>query len=344
MTDMQKAQVLHQVTRLFNMPEPALEALLQQIKDESIRSNFARISRGLTVEENYRHFSSAMPWVKNINGIDQQQEQAHKKEYQAPDYSLLVEDSKNGRFNVYVDVKSIKGAKESCEIPPKQKHALMNYARDHKVPLLLAIYWERLGYWTHNVVSHLSGKKGNKLTWQEAIKNDVSHIFGDYTFVVAMPFYRQTTFHSRESNGSARHEKYGYFTSVLVGNRLDRMTEYSVIESSAIDSMFRARETNCTKENDSFVVTEVFAERPMLVKISNWLVNFLSTWKFDPSEAVNEEKVIEVGRKLMVNLMQDLGYKPTYSIPASKNRDTDLLYQLAYEGTDVLRDYNASLK
>ncbi|WP_155633149.1 hypothetical protein [Burkholderia stagnalis] len=340
MTDMQRAQILHQMTRLFDMSEAEQRRYLDQIKDDSIKSNYARIKRGLTAEENYRHFCAAMPWVKNINGIDQQQDASHKLEYQAPDYSLLVEDSNKGRFNIFIDVKSVKGGKESCEIQPKQKHTLMNYARDYDAPLLLAIYWERLGYWTHNVIRQLGGKKSNKITWQDAIINDVSHVIGDYTFFVKGPFYRRTEFFLEPREGSARHAKYGHFSSIFVGTDLGQMEQYSAIESSAIDSMFKTREVECIKTDNGFVVTEIFAEGPMLVKLSNWLVNFIQVWGFEPGEKAGDENVLKTARIHMVNLMQDLGCKPTYSMPATKNKDTDRLYQLAYGGTSVWNEYN----
>jgi hypothetical protein len=284
----------------------------------------------------------AMAWVKNINGIDQQQAVEHKREYQSPDYSLLVEDSHRNRFNVLIDVKSVNGGKESCEIPIKQKHSLMNYARDHRAPILLAIYWDKLGCWTHNVISQLGGKKRNKITWQDALKNDLSHIFGDYTFFVTKPFYRRTFFTQKKDATYAEHSDYGYFSSILVGKSMDNLIEYSVIDSSLIDSSFIGRKLEVTHDGESTILTEIFAETPMLVRTSSVLVNFLKTWEMDPSTAISETKVIEMGRKLLVELMKDLGYKPTYSIPSEKNDGTDRIFKLAYENTTVWNDYTNS--
>lgn len=339
MTDMQRAQILHELGRLFDVSDSLTDALLVQIKDQNIKANYSRIARGLTVENNYRHFSSAMPWVKNINGLDQQQEAAHKVKYQAPDYSLLVENSQLEVFNVLIDVKSVNGGKETCEITPKQKHALMNYARDHRAPILLAIYWQRLGYWTHNVITHLGGKKHNKINWSDAIKNDLSHILGDYTFLINKPFYRRTTFSPNKMESGAGNEKHGYFDSIQVGNNLDRMKEYNVIYSSLIDSIFNARIIDKIKHEDSVTVTEVFAENPMLIKTSNVLVNYLNIWNVEPSEGISETKIIDIGRKCFVDLMQDLAHEPIYTIPTEKNAETDRVFKLAYDNTTVLRQY-----
>jgi hypothetical protein len=124
-------------------------------------------------------------------------------------------------------------------------------------------------------VSALAGI--NNKQRQDAFKNDVSHVLGDYTFVVAGPFYRRTIFVSEAQEGSASHAKYGYFSSVSVGTDLDQMLDYSLIESSAIDSMFITREVGCIKTDDGVIVTEVFAERPMLVKLTNWLAYSFKT-------------------------------------------------------------------
>lgn len=343
MTDIQKANLLHQVLQHFDVSEDQLKKWLAQIQDESVRENFQRFRDGLKVEDNYRHFASALPWVKNINAIDQQQEPVHKKEYQAPDYTLFVENSSKEVFTLLVDVKSVKGNKEVLEITPKQKHALMNYARDSKAPLVLAIYWEKINYWTHNVIRQLTGKKANKLSWQEAMKNDVSHVLGDATFMIEKPFYRRTRFYAGPTKEGGQHKKYGHYSTIEVGLDLKAMKEYSVFESSVIDCMFRAREVECVREDNSeLLVTEIFAETLMLPKITNWLVKLLQIWGIEPSEKPFDMKVTEMGRLCILNLMNDLGYTPFYAIPESKNAGTDELFRLAYHETSVWRSYENS--
>jgi hypothetical protein len=341
MRDMQKAQLLHHFGSAFQLSKEEIDRFLDQIADEEIKKNYPRIVRGLKEEDNYRHFFSALPWVKNVDAIDQYQDMAHKVNFQTPDYSILIEDSKKELFGIYVDVKSVKGAKESCEINPKTKHGLMNYSRNHDKPILLAIYWEKLGFWTHNCMKNLGGAKKNKISWQDALKNDVSHIFGDYTFVISSPFYRVTKFYKYALEEGAGNDKRGYFNSVDVGRKLNEMKQYSIIESAAIDAVFFAKEISRVQESDYVVVTEIFAETTMFIKTSSWLVQFLRIWDAEPSTSFGEVRMTEVARVRIVELMKDLNYNPSYLIPASKNSDTDIIFKLAYDNTTVWRDYNA---
>jgi len=111
---------------------------------------------------------------KNINGLDQEQEKQHEENYQVPDCSLLIENNNKENFPILVDVKSVNGDKQSCEIMGKRVKSLQNYARDNKQPLIIAIYWERFGYWTHNCLKNFENKKNHKIHIFEAM---IYHIF-----------------------------------------------------------------------------------------------------------------------------------------------------------------------
>ncbi|MEF9676519.1 hypothetical protein ABRQ00_04345 [Pectobacterium aroidearum] len=338
MSDMEKAQILHALKSNFNVDKAIVDELLGQIKDESIRLNFPRIQRGLTAEENYRAIFSAMPWIKNINGLHQEQEGHHKKDYQVPDYSLLVEDSGKINFPLLVDVKVVSGNKESCELMIKQLHSLRAYARDHNSQLLIAIYWERLGYWTHNCVRNFGGKKKNKINWAEAIANDVSHVLSDYSFVVEKDFYRRAFFSKNKAEGMVSHKKYGYFSEIFIGTDPKSLKPYDLVFSSAIDSIFRGEELEVKEVPGGVEMLERFSGM-RIVKVSNWLVNFLNLWGFDPATKFDERRVTTLGRIAMVELSHELDFKVTYLIPRDKNEDTEKLFKQAYDGTGVMRDY-----
>lgn len=71
---MEKAQVLHSLKQNFDVSEEMFQQLLSQIEDDKYKDNFERITKGLTVEDNYKMVFGSLPWVKNINGLDQNQE------------------------------------------------------------------------------------------------------------------------------------------------------------------------------------------------------------------------------------------------------------------------------
>ncbi|MDD1004969.1 hypothetical protein [Pseudomonas sp. TNT2022 ID642] len=342
MSDMERAQLLHSVAKNFNLTPEMLEELRRQIVDPEIKGNLARINSGLDVEDNYKAIFSALPWIKNINGIHQQQEEKHKAEYQAPDYTLLVEDSGKDRFSLFVEVKSVRGKKESCELMVKQKHTLNNYARDNGAPLLVAIYWERLGYWTHNCLENFGGKKKNKISWDVAIMNDMSHLLSDYTFMIKRPFYRKTVFSSTMEMGAAGHEKYGAYHSSFVGLTPAPLRKSDVMESSVIDAIFRGKEVSFHREGELSYLVEEFVSVPQVVKLSNWIVNFIGLWGAKTDDRAGPFSFTEVGRIMMVNLMHEVGVEPHYMLPPDKNKCTDRLIALAYQGTEVEFSYKHS--
>ncbi|MHB1694129.1 MAG: hypothetical protein ACYCUW_09680, partial [bacterium] len=214
--DMEKAQILHQLKENFIVNPVTFKELFSQINDTEIANNYKRITRGLKVEDNYELIYSAMPWVRNINGLKQNQEKRHKEEYQVPDYSILIEDSQKNAYPVLVDVKLVKGDKQSCEIMQKQVITLQKYADDNKSPLLIAIYWEKFGLWTHNCIKNFSVNKKYKISIGEAFKNDLSHILGYATYIIGASFYRKSIFKATNDESVARHEIYGKIKKVFL--------------------------------------------------------------------------------------------------------------------------------
>ena len=161
---------------------------------------------------------------KNINGLDQEQEKQHKENYQVPDCSLLIENNNKENFPILVDVKSVNGDKQSCEIMGKRVKSLQNYARDNKQPLIIAIYWEKFGYWTHNCLKNFENKKNHKI-----------HIF---EAMIYHKFYRRTKFEKTVNDNVARHEIYGEIKDTEISGDGKTYKNYSTFESAIVDSMF----------------------------------------------------------------------------------------------------------
>ncbi|WP_460384057.1 hypothetical protein [Pseudomonas amygdali] len=343
MSDMEKANILHQLKTAFDLPPDMLETLLQQISSKSIKDNFKRITTGLTIEDNYKHIYSSLPWIKNISGLHQAQAEKYKKDFQIPDYLLLVEDSQKGKFPLLIDVKYVKGDKTQCSIIPKQKHTLRQYAAAHQQPLLIAIYWERLGYWTHNCLSNFGGKKHNKIDWQTAIGNDLSHLLSDYTFNIDKPFYRRTIFPKPADHSDRtrpRHLKYGNVDSVFLGKDIAHLySEDEIFYSIVVDANFNSKIVSVDDHEDHVCMIEEFSTQPSMIKISQWLMNVAQLMEIEPSLAVHEMPALEMARIVTVDLMHKLEYSPIYILPNEKNACTDRLFELAYKDTTVMFEY-----
>ncbi|WP_459207793.1 hypothetical protein ACSMEV_07065 [Pseudomonas sp. MLB6B] len=346
MSDMEKANILHQLKTYFDVSPEVLDTLLDQISNKSVKDNFKRITSGLTIEDNYKHLYSSLPWIKNISGLHQAQAEKYKKKFQIPDYSLLIENSQKDTFPLLVDVKYVKGAAQNCTIIPKQKHTLREYAKAHRQPLLVAIYWEFIGYWTHTCLSHFGGKKNNKIDWQTAIRNDLSHMLSDYTFLINKPFYRKTVFPkpADHSDGNiARHEVYGKYDSVFIGRDVNSLfREDEPFYSMVIDANFNATSVSVEEQEDRICLTEEFSRQPSMIKISQWLLNFTQFMSIKQSMVVNDMHVLEMARTIIVDLMHRLGYSLNYNIPSAKNKCTDELFELAYKDTIVMYEYRRS--
>lgn len=338
MNEMEKAHILHKLKQGFDVSDEIFDTLLMQIKNAEYRDNFLRITKGLTIEDNYKLIIEALPWIKNVNGLDQNQTKEHKENYQVPDYSLLVENSDKKNFPILVDVKSVKD-KKICSLMPKQINTLKNYSRDHKQELLIAIYWEKFGIWTHNVLKNFSGKKKNKITFEDALKNDLSHILSDYIFFIDKVFYRKTKFIKDGESKFYNHLEYGKFDEVYIGTDLNNLKKYEIMESSILDSMFIMKEIELIEEGNIVYQTEIF-EGNSIVKLTTWLINFINLWKLKyHTKAYDDMSALKIARIFIVNLMHELGIQNIYLIPKDKNDSTLKIFELAYKDTYVMNNY-----
>lgn len=345
MNDMEKAQILYNLRENFQVDEEVFSKLFHQIENEDIKKNFTRIIKGLKTEDNYKLVFSSLPWIKNINAIHQEQEKKHKENYQTPDYMLLVENSKKENFPIFIDVKTVKESKQSCELMVKQIHTLKNYAKDNNAHFLVAIFWEKFGYWTHNALSSFGGKKKNKLSFEEAVKNDLSHILSDYVYLIDKPIYRKTVFNPQVKDSGCRHETHGEIANIYIGNSLDKLKECTIIESSIIDSAFDMVQVELIKDENEIIQIDKLKHQSMIIKTSKWVVNFVNIWHADLSERLesNQTLMTEIGRIHIVELMKDLQFKPIYLIPAIKNKEIESFFRKAYSESYVWDNYLASI-
>lgn len=339
MTEMEKVQRVIALKEAFTVSEELLNELLSQITDANLKQNFQRIARGLKVEDNYRLVYTAMPWVKNINGLKQEQEKDEKENYQVPDYLVTIEDSQKNTFPVLVDVKSVQ-EKQSCEIMSKQIRTLQNYAIANNLPLLIAIYWEKFEYWTHVSIKNFKHEtKKYKISIGEAISNDLSHIFGDLTYFIDKKFYRRTLFDKTGRKDIAYHKDFGEIKKVEIGIDKKNFKEFSIIESSVIDAMLDMNPIEQNQNGNNTVQLEELKQIPHFIKLSNWILRVLKITGVDCNYRVNGILVTDITRRFIIEFMKYLNIKTSYLIPKDKNEETELFFTKAYNNTKVLRDY-----
>ncbi len=339
MKDMEKIQRLIALKDAFPLNDDMIKSFFSQIKDEKIIANYDRIARGLKVEDYYKSVYSAMPWVKIITGLKQEQESCEKEKYQIPDYLVTIENSQLDTFPVLIDVKSVK-EKHSCEIMAKQVNNLQNYAAANKIPFLIAIFWEKYDYWTHVSIKNFEQKTHTfKISFENAFINDLSHIFGDLTYFLNKKIYRRTLFELNEKRDVARHEKYGEIKKIEFSTDNINYKEHTIIDSLIIDSMLDMKPIYTETKEKNTIEIEELKEIPHYIKLSNWILRTLKTIQQDCNYRINGELATVFSRKFIVEFMKCLGTNISYQIPKEKNNDTELFFKNAYKNTFVLNDY-----
>ena len=336
---MEKIQRIINLKDALSVSDELLNELLSQITDKNLIQNFQRIARGLKVEDNYRLVYTAMPWVKNINGLKQEQEKDEKEVYQVPDYLVTIVDSQQRTFPVLVEVKSVP-EKQTCEIMSKQIRTLMNYARDNNLPLLIAIYWGKFGYWTHVSIKNFKHEtKKYKINIGDAISNDLSHIFGDLIYFINKKFYRKSFFENTEKKDVAYHKEYGEMKKVEISKDKKSFKDFSIIESSIIDAMLDMKQIDKKQEGAITVQLEELKEIPHFIKLSNWILRVLKITGVDYNYRVNDVLVTEITRNFIIEFMKYLNIKPLYLIPKNKNEETELFFFFFFINTNIMRNY-----
>lgn len=343
--DFEKAALLVKLEKAFNVDEELLKILLSQIKSTEIKENFSRIKRGLNIEAEYQDLFETLPWIKNLHGLEQKQNPIHKEDYQVPDFSLLIENNAKENFPILVEVKSVRKHKENFEMIPKQKHSLLSYARDNNQVILLAIYWEKYAYWTHTVLTALEGKKKNKMTFEHALKNDISHILSDYFFLCTKKFYRKTKFSNESQNDikTIMHGKYGAISDVEISKDGKEYIKIDALYSVVIDSALPMKEVSFDVQTNT--LTEIFESR-VFMKLSTWILRYLNIWGIDGSETfgLKDEKGnimnnFVMARYAIIDFMHQIGIASSYLIPEFKDKHTEEIFSLAYKDSSVMRNY-----
>ena len=334
MSDIEKIQIIHDVKETFNVSEDHLNELVNQIENSDFKENLDRFFRGYKIEDIYSFIQGALPWVTLLHGLQQNQYPLLSKEtYQVPDYLCIFEDAKNIEHPLLVEVKSVKGDKKSLELMRHQVDALQSYANIINIPLLIAIYWEKYGFWTHVPLDIFEEKINKfKITLENAYKSDVSPIFGDISFVIDKPIYRKTTY-GTTSEEVPVHEKYGAILKDSISSDGLNYLDISLIESAIIDAFLNMGVESKNSSDGETVVMEK-SKGNYIVKLSNLVIRHLGVFEVEPSFEYANFSRIEI-----IELMKKLSITFSYAIPSIANNCTRKLYNAAFIDTIVLEHF-----
>lgn len=293
---------------------------------------FKKRMHGSQTEKDYFLLMSCLPWVKSINGLNQIQTKKHKTKYQVPDFTLLVENSSKKLFPIYVEVKNCHSDNNVRKINKKQRTNLENYANDYRIDLLIATYWSKYQIWTHNSLSNFDSN--DKISFSDAVKNDLSHIFHDL-HVIIPPFYTKTYYHQDKNKGNLPFGDKGFFQECRISKDKIQWNNIEEIQAIIIDWIFNSDKDHiCGTDDDGAYVIQKYS-MPMMQKLSQLInIMFHKLHKHIEEKETTEDLVgrLEIIRFGTVDLFLKNSsiFKFSYQIPDKRTKHTDHIFSLAY--------------
>lgn len=265
------------------MSDEEIKALLERtVSDKSLISKYPRFEKGYAAEDLFMRIFSLLPWVKTVVPLGQEQFPEKSKEtLQVPDYEITFEaGSETNTSSILVEVKLVDGDKQTYKLQ-KYKYAVLNqYSSQKKEPLLFGIFWRKYGVWTINSIESFSEKRSEyKISYKNACRDDLSAIFGDYTYLFRKKCYRKSIFSKKEDVDTEfvhSHEKYG--RTIYEGLSLDGQNFKSLcmLEPPLLDCAFDFKEISCNELSDTDAeLIEQFDRVPYVYKLSSLILAYL---------------------------------------------------------------------
>lgn len=339
MSDINKIQIIHDLKNKFDTSDDMINILTEQIEESKYKENIDRFFRGYKVEDSFGEIFSEIPWVKLIHGLSQLQLPIESKNmYQVPDYNLIYETSNLSEKSILIEIKSVKGDKSTLALMEKQVNALKKYADIQNTTIVIAIFWNKVNSWTINSLESFEPKaKKLKITLIEAIKNDLSIIAGDLTFIIPK-LYRKSIFDSSiDDDSKIGHENYGVQISDSISIDNNKYISIETLESAILDSSINFKEINKKIDGTKTSIIEE-SDNIYSYKLSSLMLRFLSMM---PSELQNAE-TRGLSKIAVIEFMKKANIKYSYMIPHSKNHTIDRLFKDAFENTIVWDNYKQS--
>lgn len=323
--DIEKIRVLHDLRTQFDVP-PALREELESQLAQSDQAVIERFVGGFTIEDWFEWTFSAIPWVKLIHGLDQQQLPERSKElYQVPDFMMLVETSRHEDQPLLVEVKRVPVQKATLKLQAAQVDLCERYAATLRIPLVYVVYWEKFSAWTLTTPDAFErGASARRLPVTSAFERDCGLILGDISYVVPPALTRVSRYHSQGEvpEDSSGHKKHGrrVFDMASLGTTRVEMNE---LESAAVDSMLTMTQVSSTRREAG--ETEL-VERPdnlHLLKLSSWINRHLAIFGMQPTE-----ERAHVSAHVITDFMEKLGCPPARLFPANRSPQMQALAEL----------------
>lgn len=328
------------------------QLLESTVSDSYLISQYTRFQKGYATEDLFMRIYSLLPWVKSIVPLGQEQFPEKSKEYwQICDYEMAFEAGEaNHTEHALLEVKLVDGNKKTFQLEKYKYDVLKEYSSQKKEVPLFALFWREHGIWTVNSIEAFSEKASSyKISYQDAKSEDLSVIFGDYTYFFNKTCTRKSVFSTEENVQSAffhGHEKYGKTMSEELSIDGSVFSKLCILEPAVLDSSFDFREVSNKKLSAyETEVVEKLVKTPYIYKLSSLIMQYL--WRmflFDKNKiAYVENTVTENAFDIVDTVRRKCGGERFYQLPYTKTKTANELIKLQFgKIPNIMNAYNGT--
>lgn len=313
--------------------------LERTVSDKALISKYPRFEKGYAAEDLFMRIYSLLPWVKTVVPLGQEQFPEKSKEtLQVPDYEITFEaGSATNTSSILIEVKLVDGDKQTCELQKYKYEVLEEYSRQKKEILLYAIFWRKHLTWTVNSIETFAEKSSSyKISFENACANDLSSIFGDYSYVFRKQCYRKSIFTTNNeviTEFIHVHEKYG--RTIEEGISLDgkNFEPLCMFETAVLDCAFDFKEISCTKLSSTDTeLVEQYEKVPYVYKLSTFLLAYLlKMYCFNKDDMYYEDNtLVEKSFPIVDTVRRKCGGERFYLLPYDINDTATQLIKLQF--------------
>lgn len=207
-------------------------------------------------------------------------------------------------------------------------------------PLLFAVFWRKQCIWTVNSIEVFSEKSsGYKISYSISCANDLSAIFGDYTYLFRKQCYRKSVFSKSEESDTEyvySHEKHGKTLMDAVSLDGRNYTQLNLLETPLLDCAFDFQEIkrNCSSDLKTEII-EQYAHFLYIYKLSSLILAYLNKVCCWDKETMyyDDNVVVREVFKIVDTVRRKCGGEIFYLIPHDINKMSTKLFKLQFRKT-----------
>ena len=313
--------------------------LEKTVSDKSLISKYPRFEKGYAAEDLFMRIFSLLPWVKSVVPLGQEQFPEKSKEtLQISDYEITFEvGSEENTSCILVEVKLVDGDKQTYELQKYKYEVLKEYSTQKNEPLLFALFWKKQRTWTVNSIESFTEKSSSyKISYKNAFMDDLSAIFGDYTYLFQKQCYRKSIFSNNDNvNTEFFHEHTQYGRTIYEGLSLDgeNFEQLCMLEPPLLDCAFDFKEISSKKiSNSDTEIIEEFKKLPNAYKLSSLILAYLlKMYCLDKDSLYYKENiVVENSFGIVDTVRRKCGGEKYYLLPYSINQMATQLIEMQF--------------